>query len=141
MPFSLAAWDRHPGLSVVDLDRDGYDDIYVMPRWGENMFFRNHGDGTFEEIGASLGLNIKDHTSSAIFADFDNDGDTDVFLGRTLARCAYLVNENGRFVDRSDSLIGAIEKPTGSFLPKCWITPSSIRQTSRERGIRSTSDS
>jgi len=102
--FSLA---RHPGLAVVDLDRDGFDDFYVMDQWGENMFFHNRGDGTFEEIAARLGLNIKDHTSSALFADFDNDGDADVFLGRTLARSAYLVNENGRFVDRSDSLINA----------------------------------
>ncbi len=103
--FQLVAFDRHPGLSVVDLDRDGYDDIYVMARWGENMFFHNRGDGTFKEIAAELGLNIKDHTSCANFGDFDNDGDTDVFLGRTLARSVYLVNEDGRFVDQSDLLV------------------------------------
>ncbi len=103
--FNLQSGFRHPGLSVVDLDRDGFDDLYVMPRWGKNMFFRNRGDGTFEEIAAELGLNIKDFTTSAIFADFDNDGDADVFLGRTFARSMYLMNENGRFVDRSDELI------------------------------------
>lgn len=103
--FISRALSRHPGLAVVDVDRDGFDDLYVMARWGENMLFRNRGDGTFEEIAGEIGLNIKDHTSSAIFADFDNDGDADVFLGRTLARSAYLVNENGRFVDRSDSMV------------------------------------
>lgn len=100
--FTRQAHDRHPGIAVVDLDRDGYDDIYVMPQWGKNMFFHNRGDGTFEEIAEQLGLDIENHTSSAIFADFDNDGDADVFLGRTLARSMFLVNENGHFVDRSD---------------------------------------
>ena len=112
--FSPAAFDRHPGIAVVDIDRDGLDDIYVMARWGENMLFHNRGEkqapkeggqaGTFKEIAAEVGLNIKDHTSSAIFADFDNDGDPDVFLGRTLGQSMYLVNEDGRFVDRSDSM-------------------------------------
>ena len=105
--FNIPAYARNPGISVADLDRDGFDDVYVMARWGENMLFRNRGDGTFEEIAADLGLNIKDHTSSAILADFDNDGDADVFVGRTLARSVYLMNEKGRFVDRSDSLIDA----------------------------------
>lgn len=103
--FRVHAGARHPGISVVDLDRDGFDDIYVMARWGENMFFHNRGDGTFEEIAAELGLNIKDHTTAAIFADFDNDGDTDVFLGRSMGRSKYLINENGKFSDRSAEMV------------------------------------
>ncbi|MDX1744942.1 MAG: VCBS repeat-containing protein, partial [Halobacteriales archaeon] len=103
--FTVEAWDRQPGVAVVDLDRDGWDDFYVMERWGKNMFFRNRGDGTFDEIAGDIGLDIEDHTSSAIFADFDNDGDADAFLGRTLAPSLYLVNEGGRFVDRSAELV------------------------------------
>ena len=34
------------------------------------------------------------------FADFDNDGDPDVFLGRTLAPSLYMVNEDGHFASR-----------------------------------------
>lgn len=103
--FSPHASDRHPSVSVVDIDRDGFDDLYVMARWGPNLMFRNRGDGTFEEIASELGLDIKDHCSSAIFADFDNDGDSDLFLGRTLERSMYLVNEEGHFVDRTSSQI------------------------------------
>jgi len=103
--FHLPSTDRHPGVAVTDLDRDGFDDVYVMARWGPNQFFRNRGNGTFEEIAGQIGLDLVDHTSSALFADFDNDGDLDVFLGRTLVPSVYLVNENGRFVDRSAELV------------------------------------
>ena len=103
--FHIPSTDRHPGVAVTDLDQDGFDDVYVMAQWGRNQFFRNRGDGTFEEIAGQIGLDLADHTSSALFADFDNDGDLDVFLGRTLVPSVYMVNEGGRFVDRSAELI------------------------------------
>ncbi len=103
--FHHASVDRHPGVSVVDIDGDGLDDLYVTERFTTNMLFRNKGDGTFEEVAERFGLDIHDHTAASIFADFDNDGDADVILGRTLERSLYLVNEGGRFVDRSDELV------------------------------------
>ncbi len=99
--FLIKPTDWQPGLSVVDIDRDGLDDLYVMDRWGKNWLLRNRGDGSFEDIAPKLGLDVKDHSSSAIFADFDNDGDADLFLGRTLEPSQYWVNESGRFVERS----------------------------------------
>lgn len=100
--FDLWAFDRQPGVSVTDINADGFSDIYVTARFGRNELFINQGDGTFIEDAAAYGLDIDSHTSSSIFADFDNDGDVDAFLGRTHARSQYMVNENGRFVDRSD---------------------------------------
>jgi len=105
--FQFQSLNQHPGLAVVDVDRDGFDDLYVMERAGANLLLRNRGDGTFEEIAARLGLDLDGHTSSALFADFDNDGDLDAFIGRTLERSRYLVNEGGRFVDRGATLLGA----------------------------------
>ena len=99
--FDVQSADRHPGVAVTDVNGDGFDDVYVMARWGPNQFFQNRGDGTFEEVAARIGLDVSHFTSSALFADFDNDGDQDVFLGRTLQPSIYLVNEGGRFVDRS----------------------------------------
>ncbi len=97
----------HPGLSVVDIDRDGWDDLYVCVRWGRNMLLRNRGDGTFEEVAASYGLDIEGRSTSAIFADFDNDGDADLMLGRSLERSQYMINQGGRFVKASRSEVGA----------------------------------
>jgi len=111
----LAAW-RHPSVSVVDLNSDGFDDFYSMARYGTNQFFLNQGDGTFTEIGAKLGLDVEDHSDMALFADFDNDGDADLFLGRTIARSKFFSNEGGLFVERADAL--------GQELPFFAVTAS-----------------
>ena len=105
--FTRQAFDRHPGLAVVDIDADGDDDVYVTVRRGRNMLWQNNGDGTFKERAADYGLDIEHHSAAALFADFDNDGDQDVFVGRTLVPSLYLVNEGGHFVERdlgSDTL-------------------------------------
>jgi hypothetical protein len=108
--FSDVSTNRHPGLAIVDIDADGFDDLYVMARWGRNQLLHNEGDGTFREMAAEVGLDIDGFSSSAIFADFDNDGDPDLFLGRTLERSAYFENREGHFIERSKK-IGDSELP------------------------------
>ncbi|MGI9591668.1 MAG: FG-GAP-like repeat-containing protein, partial [Myxococcota bacterium] len=93
--------DRQPGVAVADVDRDGFDDVYVMNRLGRNQLFLNQGDGRFVEAAARFGVDVDSHSAAALFADFDNDGDDDLFLGRTERRSQYFENEDGRFVDRS----------------------------------------
>ncbi|MBC8370072.1 MAG: VCBS repeat-containing protein [Planctomycetes bacterium] len=103
--WQVAAGERHPTVSVVDLDDDGFDDFYVQERHGRNLFFHNNGNGTFTEIGRKLGLDFDGQTSSATFSDFDNDGDKDVFIGGSLRRCIIMENVDGRFVNRSGDWI------------------------------------
>ena len=41
----------HNGVSVGDIDGDGFDDLYVcQPAGLPNRLYRNRGDGTFEDI-------------------------------------------------------------------------------------------
>ncbi len=103
--FFVISTALHPGLSVVDINGDGWDDLYVTERWGKNLLFANRGDGTFDEVAGQYGLDIEGRSYAAIFADFDNDGDPDLVLARSFERSMYLVNENGHFVDRSESLV------------------------------------
>ena len=109
--FAPESWDRHPALSIVDINGDGLDDIYVMARFGPNMLLVNQGDGTFADRAARWGLDISDHASSALFADFDNDGDPDLLLGRTLESTLYLEQVDGSFIDRSRThIVGRLPK-------------------------------
>ena len=41
--------------SAIDLDNDGYQDLYVS-NFGQNVFYHNNGNGTFSEITTALGL-------------------------------------------------------------------------------------
>ena len=99
--FDFTSHDRHPAVSVVDVNGDGWSDFYVMARWGPNQLFVNQRDGSFREQAADYGLALEDHSAAALFADFDNDGDPDLFLGRTLESSRYLRNDGGHFIDAS----------------------------------------
>ncbi len=74
-------------VSVVDFDRDGWDDIYVTNS-GEgtkNALYRNQHDGTFRDVAGDVGLanwnNAETGVSmGAVWADYDNDGYEDVLL-------------------------------------------------------------
>lgn len=95
--FSPTAMNQKPAVSVVDVDGDGFDDIYLMERLGNNLLLRNRGDGTFEESAEKFELAFPGQTTCSLFADFDNDGDPDLLLGRALERCVYLENVGGWF--------------------------------------------
>lgn len=45
-----------------------------------NMFHINNGDGTFSEIGSLAGISNTDWSWAPLFADFDNDGNKDLFV-------------------------------------------------------------
>lgn len=109
--WMIASGDRHPTVAVVDLDRDGFDDFYLQEREGKNMFFHNHGDGTFSDIAPELGLDFLGNTAATTFADFDNDGDYDAFVGGTGDPSRLLENVNGKFVDRSGQNIAKEDLP------------------------------
>ena len=106
-PFFFAETTlEHTSVAVVDIDSDGFDDMFVTMRHTRNLLFRNNHDGTFEECASRYGLDKTANCSAAIFGDFDNDGDPDLFVGHPRHRGQYLVNNSGTFEDRTEELIG-----------------------------------
>ena len=71
------------GVAVGDYDNDGYQDLFVTT-FGEDVLFRNKGDGTFENVTARAGVSDPLWSASAAFVDYDRDGDLDLFVANYL---------------------------------------------------------
>lgn len=74
------------GVSVIDINLDGYDDIYISVGGSgnksvyPNKLFINSGDNTFHEAAAEYGLADPGESIQAAFFDYDRDGDLDMYL-------------------------------------------------------------
>jgi hypothetical protein len=112
--FAPISVNQKEGIAVADVNGDGFDDIYITVRLGKNMLLVNQGNGTFLEQAAAYELDIPGHTTCALFADFDNDGDQDVILGRSLLKTSYLENREGVFY----------QHPIPKFMPMAAISMS-----------------
>lgn len=116
------------GVSLVDLNQDGWLDIYVCysgngpENTRRNKLYINNQGLKFTEKAAEYGLDLPTHSTQAVFFDYDKDGDLDCYLlnhnikdfkrfdaeavkamrdenaGDRLLR-----NDNGKFVDVSAS--------------------------------------
>ncbi len=89
---------QYPSVSVLDIDDDGFDDLYVTDRWQPAQMLRNRGDGTFEDWTKQSGLEVEELANCVYFVDFDNDGDSDAFVGISMGPSRFYKNEGGKFV-------------------------------------------
>ena len=78
------------GLNLVltDYNNDGYPDVLVLRGgwWGKAGMYpmsllKNNGNGTFDDVTEAAGLMSLHPTQTAAWADFDNDGLLDLFVG------------------------------------------------------------
>ena len=118
--------DWNTGVTMVDINNDGWLDIYVCAVngihgfRGYNELYVNQKDGTFKEQAAKYGLALQNYSVSAAFFDYDKDGDLDVYIlnhglhktsnysnfenseGRDeMSSDKLLRNDNGKFIDVS----------------------------------------
>ncbi|ULQ56971.1 VCBS repeat-containing protein [Flavihumibacter rivuli] len=74
------------GVSVADVNGDGFLDIYVCysgdvdPEYRSNQLFINNGNLTFTDRAKEMGADDKGHSTHAAFFDYDRDGDLDLFV-------------------------------------------------------------
>ena len=94
------------GVVTADFDGDGWPEIFVANDRGPNTYWKSHGDGTFEEIALLAGCAVNEMGDSEAgmgvdAADFDADGDPDLFLTHLAGETntLYMNNGSGYFDD------------------------------------------
>src|ERR1041385_6075159 len=74
------------GVTMADVNNDGYLDIYVcavagkLDLKGHNMLYISNHDGTFTDRSAEYGLDFSGYSTQAVFFDYNHDGKLDCFL-------------------------------------------------------------
>jgi enediyne biosynthesis protein E4 len=100
------------GAAWGDYDNDGFPDLYVSAENHPNndfdptdRFYRNNRDGTFTEIGSSVGLARTGNSRLPVWGDYDNDGDLDLYVNDSALQNSLYRNEGtGNFVDVTNDL-------------------------------------
>ncbi len=88
----------YQGLAVGDVNGDGLDDVYVcQAEQLPNLLLLQNDDGTVTERGSESGVDWLDMTHSALFVDFDNDGDQDLALATFSALLIMSNDGSGKF--------------------------------------------
>ncbi len=110
------------GVTIADVNGDGWDDIYVCNYMYDdagkraNLFYENQGNGTFKEKAKTYGIADTGYSMMATFFDYDKDGDLDLYVGNQPPSSIYerkkyknLIdyrftdrlyrNDNGKFTD------------------------------------------
>ncbi len=108
--------DRIPlgaGVVVFDFNNDGLQDIYVAskPSWsdspdqidGANALYRNDGNGSFTDVAADAGVDqLMGLSNGGCAADYDNDGDQDLYVTNWGSSKLFRNNGSGAFADVTD---------------------------------------
>ncbi|GMQ83069.1 MAG: hypothetical protein BMS9Abin05_2547 [Rhodothermia bacterium] len=96
---------RGTGISAFDFDRDGWDDITIALKDRAPALFRNNQDGTFTDVAAQYGITGDSSLVIPIWADINNDGLPDLFLGHRLEgkNTLWLNQGGGSFTDVTDA--------------------------------------
>ena len=97
------------GAAFLDYDNDGNLDLYIVngaPLPGfettdpsTNLLYQNNGDGTFTDVTAAAGVGDTSYGMGCVAADYDNDGDSDLYVTNFGKNLLYRNNGDGTFTN------------------------------------------
>jgi hypothetical protein len=96
------------GCAFLDIDNDGWQDILLVNsknwpgRSGPPSYpalYRNNRNGTFTDITRQAGLAVEMYGMGVAAADYDNDGNVDIYITALGSNHLFRNQGNGRFVD------------------------------------------
>ncbi len=97
------------GICVLDFDGDDWPDLFFVngtlrEHWlkgtgPSDRLFRNKGDGSFEDATGPAGLQDSAWGMGCAAADYDNDGDTDLYVANFGSNALYRNDGNGKFTN------------------------------------------
>jgi hypothetical protein len=99
------------GAAFLDVDNDGWQDILFVnsKNWpsqpGAKVYpalYRNNQNGTFTDITRQAGLAVEMYGMGAAAADYDNDGNVDVYVTGLGRNYLFRNTGGGKFVDVTD---------------------------------------
>lgn len=117
------------GLAVFDYNGDGRLDIYLTngatipslekndPRY-HNRLFRNEGSMKFTDVTEKAGVSGEGYSMGAAVADFDNDGDADLFVAGVFRNLLYRNRGDGTFeeISKKAGIASTVWSVAGAWL-------------------------
>ena len=99
-------------LAIFDYDNDGWLDIYFIngsPLLGtksetqpRNQLYRNNGNWTFTDVTSDTGLGDLQYGMGVVVGDYDQDGDSDVFISNFGTNVFYVNQGDGTFRESTE---------------------------------------
>ncbi|WP_306644027.1 FG-GAP-like repeat-containing protein [Sanyastnella coralliicola] len=98
-----------------DFNNDGWPDLYVInDKSPSNTMYLNNGDGSFSDVSESSGTDIVIDCMSNTVADYDNDGDLDIYMTNDF-------NGNRLLQNNGDMTFTDVTETTGTAVGRfCW---------------------
>lgn len=123
------------GCAFLDFDNDGWLDLYLVTgchlpglsdptpeadalQHATDRLYRNHGDGTFEDVTKKAGLLPGGYGIGVLVGDYDNDGFADIYVTHYGTNRLYHNHGNGTFTERAKEA-GVAE--TGFSVGACFL--------------------